>query len=190
MQTRTYEALRHLAVDVHYVDNIGKAAGLTFHDWESPIADETFAVCTKGIASYQPGSFYLRELPCLQRLIEHVRFPISTIVIDGYVSLGDRQKPGLGMHLWSWLGGRVPIIGVAKSAFPGTPSEALVFRGNSKRPLFISAIGVSLEDAKNCILRMHGAHRIPTLLREVDRACRYPCIGKSCNDLTQRSEIE
>ncbi len=164
---------RHLALDVHYADSVGTAVGVTFLDWESPTAEQTFVATTEGVASYQPGSFYLRELPCLQQLIERVELPIANIVIDGYVTLGDQQTWGLGMHLWEWLKGTVPVIGVAKSSFLGTPGQASLFRGSSQRPLFISAVGMPLEEAKKCICQMHGAHRIPTLLREVDRVCRY-----------------
>ena len=167
----TSDQPRRLIVDVHYVDSVGTAAGLLFREWNSPAADEAFVVSTKGVAPYRPGSFYLRELPCLQRLINRVAFPISTIVIDGYVTLASDQ-PGLGVHLWNWLNGKVPVIGVAKSAFHTTHASARLCRGTSNRPLFISSAGMSLDEAKACIRGMHGDHRIPTLVREVDRLCR------------------
>jgi deoxyribonuclease V len=56
-----------------------------------------------------------------------VRKPLDQIIVDGFVSLGD--KPGLGMHLWEALGRRVAVIGVAKSHFrfaiPSKSPEAL-----------------------------------------------------------------
>lgn len=66
----------------------------------------------------------------------------------------------------------VQVIGVAKSEFAGTPEDGRVFRGRSRLPLFVTAIGVPLDLAKTRIAAMHGPHRIPTLLRMVDRVGR------------------
>jgi deoxyinosine 3'endonuclease (endonuclease V) len=89
--------------------------------------------------------------------------------VDGYVVLGTR--PGLGSHLFEALDGRIPVIGVAKSEFAGSDA-ARVSRGRSGRPLFITAVGMSVETAAACIQAMHGPYRIPTLLRHVDRLAR------------------
>ncbi|WP_245872852.1 hypothetical protein [Deinococcus planocerae] len=86
--------------------------------------------------------------------------------------MGSEQRPGLGWHLWEALAGRVPVIGVAKSRFHGTPGETEVFRGTSRSPLFVTSVGLPLEEAKGDIRGMAGAHRIPTLLKEVDRLSR------------------
>jgi len=76
------------------------------------------------------------------------------------------------MHLWLSLAKRIPVIGVAKSNFRGTPEEAKLYRGNSRRPLFISCMGLPLDEAQNYIARMHGEYRIPTLLKSADRLSR------------------
>jgi deoxyribonuclease V len=47
-----------------------------------------------------------------------------------------------------------------------------VFRGGSGSPLFVTAVGVDAAEAVRDIKRMHGAHRVPTLLRLVDRLAR------------------
>lgn len=65
-----------------------------------------------------------------------------------------------------------PIIGVAKTRFGGTPKECEILRGKSKVPLFETAADTSLAEAKANILAMHGANRIPTLLKLADSTCR------------------
>lgn len=63
-------------------------------------------------------------------------------------------------------------LGVAKTAFKGSKTELEVFRGKSEKPLYVTAVGVEDELAKNHIYSMHGKPRIPTLLKLVDRECR------------------
>ncbi|WP_299948707.1 hypothetical protein [uncultured Microbulbifer sp.] len=94
------------------------------------------------------------------------------IVIDGYVVLGQELKPGLGMRLYEALDKKIPIIGVAKTAFKDSNSESEVFRGESKKPLYVTAVGIGDQIAKSYISSMHGKHRMPTLLKLVDRECR------------------
>jgi deoxyribonuclease V len=76
------------------------------------------------------------------------------------------------MHLFNALKREIPIIGVAKNAFHDTPSECSITRGQSAKALFVSAVGVDLEIAKNHIVEMHGEFRMPTLLKLVDGICR------------------
>lgn len=124
-------------------------------------------------AAYEPGAFYKRELPLLVALIEQVETPLETILIDGYVWLDADRRPGLGARLHEALGGRVPIVGVAKTSFGDAASWSVpVTRGISRRPLFVSAVGVSAEHAAERVRAMHGRHRIPTLLQLADRAAR------------------
>jgi deoxyribonuclease V len=90
-------------------------------------------------------------------------------VIDGYVSLG--TGPGLGQHLFEALGGEIAIIGVAKSKFAGS-SGTEILRGRSRRPLYITSVGIERRAACERIRSMHGPHRIPTLLKQVDQVAR------------------
>jgi deoxyribonuclease V len=162
-----------IAVDVHYPpDGPATAAGILFRSWETGEPSAEVVVETGAAAEYVPGSFYLRELPCILKLLGEVREPFDVVVIDGYVFLGEERRPGLGMHLWEALGRRVPVIGVAKSRFRGTPGETELFRGKSRRPLYVTSAGVVVEEAKSCIARMSGQDRIPEMLRRVDRLCR------------------
>jgi deoxyribonuclease V len=64
------------------------------------------------------------------------------------------------------------VIGVTKSCFCGIGERYAVFRGSSRRPLYVTAVGMDLEKAKDCILRMHGNFRIPSILKLADRLSR------------------
>jgi deoxyribonuclease V len=47
-----------------------------------------------------------------------------------------------------------------------------IVRGISRQPLFVTTIGTDVAAAAAAVLGMHGAHRIPTLLKRVDRLAR------------------
>jgi len=100
------------------------------------------------------------------------RGPPSTIVIDGYVTLNSEGRKGLGAHLSDALEGAIPVIGVGKTAFQGSLHAAEVYRGTSQRPLYVTASGIRKETAAASIKSMHGAHRIPALLKLADQLSR------------------
>ncbi|MHA0033508.1 endonuclease V [Deinococcus sp. PESE-13] len=161
-----------LAADVQYGDTGAQAAGVLFTDWPDAAPERTLLVHLPEVAEYVPGEFYRRELPCLLRLVEVVAVPLSAVVVDGYVTLGEDARPGLGWKLWEALGRAVPVVGVAKTAFAGTPAETEVRRGGSHSPLYVTAAGLPLADAKAQVAAMHGPHRLPTLLNQADRLAR------------------
>ena len=162
-----------LATDVQYHPGGGAtAAGVLFQDWTSGTPDRQIVAQVSAVAPYRPGAFFERELPCLMAVLDQMSAAPSCVIVDGYVTLGAEGRDGLGAHLHRALGGRVPVLGVAKSRFDGTPPEAEILRGRSSQPLFVTAIGMPGPDACACIARMHGPHRIPTLLRRVDRLAR------------------
>lgn len=158
--------------DTQYAENSALAAGVLFHRWESSEFSKVIRKEINEIAPYEPGNFYKRELPCILSLLEDVHEPIEAIVIDGYVRLGNKARDGLGMHLFKAINQSIPVIGVAKKAFLETPEDCQIIRGISIKPLFVTSVGISLETAKNRILRMHGRNRIPTQLKRVDQICR------------------
>ncbi|MEM1262942.1 MAG: endonuclease V [Pseudomonadota bacterium] len=161
-----------IAIDVHYQDDSAYAAGVLFERWPAEEALDTIRCERHGLAPYEPGQFYKRELPVIIDLLALLEKPAQTIVIDGYVNLGRDQHAGLGEHLWNALRQSTAIIGVAKNRFRDTPSNAALLRGTSTKPLYVSAIGISLVEAKQAIAAMHGEHRLPTLLKLADRLCR------------------
>jgi len=110
------------------------------------------------------------------------------VVIDGYVWLGEPNHYGLGLYLYDALYKKVPIIGVAKNRFKDTPKECELFRGSSKKPLFITSVGVDLESAKKFIESMYGDYRIPKLLKKVDNLSRVKT--STCLDRNRWREIK
>ena len=158
------------AFDVHYLeDGCASAAAVLFLDYRDAEPAATFIKFIPGAAEYIPGEFYRRELPCILMLLQQIKEAPDEIIVDGYVMLGNR--PGLGQHLFKSLDGRIPVVGVAKSMFEGS-SAAEVFRGGSIHPLYVTSAGVDLQKASERIRTMHGAHRIPTLLKRVDLLAR------------------
>lgn len=158
-------------VDVDYREEGAVAACVLFRSWsDADSAGERVQAIVR-VEPYEPGQFYRRELPCLLSVLGMVAEPLEGVVVDGYVWLADETKPGLGAHLYEVLGRRVPIIGVAKTRFADASAEA-VRRGDSRRPLYVSAAGIDRVTAARHIQSMHGAYRIPTLLRKVDQLCR------------------
>jgi deoxyribonuclease V len=154
-----------VAVDVQYRDDGATGAVLGFRDWTSAVAEFETVLGFGAQADYEPGAFYRRELPILLELVAAAG-PVETVVVDGYVWL-DGGRPGLGAHLHSALEGPA-VVGVAKTAYRDS-GAALVLRGGSTRPLYVSAAGVGIEAVCAAVSGMHGAHRIPTLLKQVDR---------------------
>ena len=159
------------AVDVQYDEDASIAIGaaVVFENWADETTVAEYAAQCDKIQSYVPGEFFKRELPCLLAVLEQIAEPLELIIIDGYVSLGD--KPGLGMRLWDALEWNTPIIGVAKTRFQGAESTE-VFRGKSRIPLYVTAAGTDIAEASVNVARMAGPYRVPMLLKRVDRLAR------------------
>lgn len=162
----------HVCLDVGYDDTSALSACVGFHDWADRSAAVSFCESIENVMPYESGKFFQRELPCLLMAIEKVAQPIETIIIDGNVRLDDKGRPGLGQYLFEAVDGRAAVIGVAKTKFDGLDSAQVLFRGDSIRPLYVTAVGIEECAAAKLIGSMHGPHRIPTLLKLVDRLSR------------------
>jgi deoxyribonuclease V len=149
-----------LAVDVQYSKNNAVAGGVVFEHWQDEREQKEFVSLIKGVAGYEPGKFFKRELPCILKLIAEHHLQPDCIVIDGFVFLDDA------------LYGKVLVIGVAKKRYQNIDSKYEIYRGSSRKPLFVTAIGIDIEQAKRNILAMHGKFRLPTLIKRVDQICR------------------
>ena len=158
-------------LDVAYGNAAAYAAGIAAGEWTHANSVEERVVQVSNVQAYEPGQFFRRELPCLLAILK-VLPPVDVVIVDGYVWLGGANKPGLGAHLYQALGERKAVVGVAKTKFKGAESACEVLRGRSTRPLFITAAGMSPERAAEHVRSMHGAHRMPTLLKRVDVLCR------------------
>lgn len=160
------------AVDVHYVGDDGTAACVLFDDWGSDWPAAEYLARVRAVAPYAPGRFAERELPGLLAVLAVVDRDYDVVIVDGYVQLDARGREGLGAHLHDALGGRVPVIGVAKTPFDGADHAVAIRRGDSVRPLYVTAAGLDVHDAAARITAMHGAHRVPTLLTWVDQLAK------------------
>ena len=149
---------------------------MAFASWQDSAPARTHVAAAAAAADYQPGAFFKRELPCLLAAIEGSERAFDVIVIDGYVWL-QHGKPGLGWHVYQQLQQRPAVIGVAKSHYAGCDVAVPVLRGRSRRPLFVTAVGIDLAVAAANIAAMHGAHRIPTLIKLADRLARTAPAG-------------
>ncbi len=159
-----------LTFDTYYFDNKAKTVCVSFENWSDNIPAQIYSETIEGIADYEPGAFYKRELPCILSLIKQIDLnQVNYIIVDSFVVLNDNGKLGLGGHLFEALNKKIPIIGVAKSGFHENKKNVKeLLRGDSKKPLYISAIGVDLENAHEMIKSMHGNYRMPTLLQILD----------------------
>ena len=163
------------AIDVYYPGDMPARAGVVvFSAFCDTTAHRTYTCNIPRVEEYIPGRFYLRELPCIMAVLGLIEEQVDTLIIDGYVDLGDR--PGLGRHLWKALDGKIRIMGVAKTHYRGV-NAVEVFRGKSRQPLYVTAAGIDPAVAAELITHMHGAGRIPALIRQADalsRRVRFP----------------
>jgi len=130
-------------VDVDYRGDHAVAAALLFLDWSAKDPVAQHVVTVQGVAPYRPGSFYERELPCIEAVLARNHWPLAAIVVDGFVWLGEAE-PGLGARLFTALGEQVPVIGVAKNPYRGAPAVA-VRRGDSNKPLYSGTVFVGSD---------------------------------------------
>jgi deoxyribonuclease V len=160
-----------VAADVHYLASGGAraaavvAAGAAF----SRLAADRIALIPDA-EPYQPGRFYLRELPALRAVLDGLA-GMTLLIVDGYADLDPDGRPGLGARAREEFG--VPVIGVAKSAFRTATHAIAVLRGTSARPLYVTAAGMPCADAADLVRRMAGPHRIPDALRRADTLARH-----------------
>ncbi len=152
------------ALDVGYEGDSYRASCVIFQHWDDAHPVEVVRVDSTGVMPYRPGRFYERELPCLLAVLHGSSMRFDTVVIDGYVDLAGNAGRGLGRRLYEELGRKTTVIGVAKSPLTAACGFVPVLRGSSVRPVYVSCAGRPVVSAVLCVLRMHGLHRIPTLL--------------------------
>jgi deoxyribonuclease V len=166
-----------VCVDVDYRTTEVVAACVGFHDWADGAPAFESVTRTEGAPpEYESGAFYRRELPYLVGALAALTASPRIVVVDGHVWLAP-GRPGLGAHLHTALGGRIEIVGVAKRNFAGAATAVPILRGTSQQPLFVTATSADVGAVARSVRTMHGAHRIPTLLKRVDRLARDACVG-------------
>ena len=160
-------------LDAAYSDTASAVACVTAVDWGDTSAKAEFTHRSGTAAVYKAGEFYKRELPLLVSVLAMLPRKPEIIVIDGYVWLGVEDRKGLGAHLFDALDGASIVVGIAKSKFHGASYWASELRrGGSDSPLYVTAAGVDAGEAAAAVKRMHGEHRIPTLVAMADKLAR------------------
>ncbi|KUJ55406.1 endonuclease V [Chryseobacterium aquaticum] len=162
------------AFDTYYYEDFAKTVCIAFEDWLSGVEKEIFTEKTEIISDYESGAFYKRELPCILSLLAKIKLHDNDIIIvDGFVTLNNDGKMGLGGYLFEALEKKIPIIGIAKNNFSSPDDKRrAVLRGESKTPLHLTAMGINVDDIKIKLEEMHGNYRIPTLLKKLDQLTR------------------
>ena len=160
-----------LAFDTYYFDGKAKTICLEFQEWNQSTDFKVHTEIIDNVAEYIPGEFYKRELPCILSLLNQIDLKkVEVIIVDGFVYLDDEKKYGLGGYLYEKLNQEIPIIGVAKTNFASIEKhKRSLLRGDSQKPLYVTAIGIELDDAFQKVESMAGEFRMPTLLKEMDR---------------------
>lgn len=159
-------------VDVDYRPTVAVAVAIVAPTWNAPAPIETRIARIFDVEPYRPGAFFQRELPCILQVLSLVQSPFQAVVIDGYVELDASGRPGLGGYLHARLSENIVVVGVAKTAFHGSSFAIPVFRGSSQKPLFVTSRGIKKELAATLVHQMHGEHRLPTLIKQVDSLTR------------------
>lgn len=162
------------AFDTYYYEDFAKTVCIAFEDWLSDAEKEIFTEKTEIISDYESGAFYKRELPCILSLLAKIKLHDNDIIIvDGFVTLNNDGKMGLGGYLFEALEKKIPIIGIAKNNFSSPDDKRrAVLRGESKTPLYLTAMGIDVDEIKIKLEEMHGNYRIPTLLKKLDQLTR------------------
>ena len=159
-----------VAADVHYLPSGGaRAAAVVAADRTFSLLADTRIAVVPDVAPYQPGQFYLRELPPLHAALDGLP-GLGLLVIDGYADLDPDGRPGLGARASEEFG--VPVIGAAKTPFRTATHAIPVLRGTSARPLYVTSAGIPRTEAAELVRQMAGRHRLPDALRRADALAR------------------
>ena len=158
-----------LALDVAYDGKTGVVGMVEFRTWNAQAAKYCGSMRTRVESEYVPGEFYKRELPCLLAALTFRNAEYECIVIDGFVHLEGKGRKGLGRHLYEATRERTPVVGVAKTRLKIATQFVPVLRGRSRRPLYVSAIGMDASEAAELVKGMAGADRIPRMLKLADQ---------------------
>lgn len=161
-----------VAFDVHYYDNFAIVGFVLFENELSSEPYKTGQIRCDSVEPYISGQFYKRELPCLLKAVEEIKEQINLIYIDANVWLDDDKK-GLGKYLFDSINHTIPVIGVSKSCF-NKETELIrpVHRQSSKNPLYVSSVGIELENACEKVKMMNGDFRLPKMIKLADSVCR------------------
>lgn len=160
-------------IDADYKEELkkGHVAGIV----ADSIFDEKEKVVITAIAEeigeYVPGKFYLRELQSVELILSQLDLQeLELIIVDGYADSGTEQN-ALGTYVYEKY--HIPVIGIGKNKYEGCViPDTEVYRGESKKPLYVTSKGIAHEVAKSYVERMAGKYRLPYLVKYADNRAR------------------
>ncbi len=161
-----------LVMDFHLNGDAALVAAVGFDDWGAAEAVKTYSLRIEHVEKAPRGELDLRALPWLLRLLDANRLQPEAIVLDGLVHLDAQDTPALGRRLHDALGGRVPVIGAARSGFKDAPAQFEVYREAETAPLIVTCAGIDIGAARARIGLMHGRKRVPTLMKLAARIAK------------------
>lgn len=162
------------AFDTYYYEDYAYTVCIAFEDWASEKETEIYSAKTAVSSDYESGAFYKRELPCIISVLQQISLKDDDIIlIDGFVTLNNEGKIGLGGYLYEALDKKYSVVGIAKNNFSAPDDQRrIILRGESKTPLFLTAKGIDVDEIKSKIEQMYGDFRIPALLKKLDQLTR------------------
>ena len=75
-----------LAFDAHYTDTTTRLIAAAFQDWSDAEPAELFEWTSGPAADYQPGQFYLREMPLIVKALEDKDGDLACSILAEQVS--------------------------------------------------------------------------------------------------------
>ena len=160
-----------VAVEVHYLPGGGaRAAAVVAADAAicHLLADRIGQVAE--VPPYQPGQFYLRELPALHAVLDGLD-GMRLLIVDGYADLDPGGRPGLGAHAHTEFG--VLVIGVAKDRLPrGVPRRAGSAWGRLRSAAVWHGRRAAPPRGRGLVQHMTGRYRQPDALQRGDALAR------------------
>lgn len=92
------------------------------------------------------------------------------IVVDGYADSGTEEH-ALGTYVHEKY--NIPVIGIGKNKYASCVLNNLeVYRGESKKPLYVTSKGMDNEQTKTLVENMAGKYRLPYLVKFADNRAR------------------
>lgn len=163
--------MRGLTFDVYYYEDFAHTAAILFETGENERIIREYTKVVEEVNPYVPGQFYKRELPCIMSILEDIEDEYDFLLVDSYVYIKEDHK-GLGAYLYEKLDKRYPVVGLAKNWFRSAENYMELERGESKKKLYVTAAGLSLEESYDIIKNMKGDYRMPDILKRVDKLSR------------------
>lgn len=160
-------------IDVDYDEETrkGHVAGIVVKEILAEQEEYVLTAIVTEIEDYIPGQFYRRELKSIESIICQMNIEdIEMIVVDGYADSGTEEH-ALGTYVYEKY--KIPVIGIGKNRYNRCVLKNIeVYRGDSKKPLYVTSKGIDNEQAKKLVGKMAGKYRLPYLVKIADNRAR------------------